>query len=103
MLIISANGKWHFLQACTEARRLHKTHVGAGLPANAVYQRQMCCLIHRYRRQASSHKSQHPQGSLLGGYSALHSARQLSSMRLEKPHSLSYQASTFSNLPLTLV
>ncbi len=36
-------------------------------------------------------------------YSALQSARQLSSMRLEKPHSLSYQASTFSSLPLDLV
>lgn len=36
-------------------------------------------------------------------YCALCSARQLSSMRLEKPHSLSYQAKTFSNLPLTLV
>jgi hypothetical protein len=29
--------------------------VGAGLPAIAVYQTQMCCLTHRYRRQASSY------------------------------------------------
>ena len=99
MLIISANGKWHFLWADTKASRLHKNPVGAGLPANAAYQSQMCCLIHRYRGQARSHKKPGPTGD----YSALHSARQLSSMRLEKPHSLSYQASTFSNLPLTLV
>ncbi|MNF00904.1 hypothetical protein D3C80_1998090 [compost metagenome] len=36
-------------------------------------------------------------------YRALHSARQLSSMRLEKPHSLSYQASTLSMRPLVRV
>ncbi|PRW75298.1 hypothetical protein C7A12_17400 [Pseudomonas fluorescens] len=36
-------------------------------------------------------------------YSALHNARQLSSIRLEKPHSLSYHANTLSSLPLTLV
>src|SRR5690606_33930673 len=34
---------------------------------------------------------------------ASQSARQVSSMRLEKPHSLSYQAITFSRRPLTLV
>jgi hypothetical protein len=51
--------------------------VGAGLPAKAV--------------------------SWAQTYSALHSARQLSSIRLEKPHSLSYQASTLSSLPLDLV
>lgn len=34
---------------------------------------------------------------------AFTSARQLSSMRLEKPHSLSYQAMTLSILPLVLV
>ena len=32
-------------------------------------------------------------------YVALASARVVSSMRLEKPHSLSYQAQTFTNLP----
>ncbi len=46
-----------------------------------------------------------PTGGGVGAdfYSALHSARQLSSMRLEKPHSLSYQASTLSSLPFALV
>ncbi|ATN10907.1 hypothetical protein CRN80_15175 [Pseudomonas sp. FDAARGOS_380] len=57
-------------------------------------------LSHRFREQARSHTRPAPSR---GAYSALHSATQLSSIRLEKPHSLSYQASTLSNLPLTLV
>ncbi|RFP97770.1 hypothetical protein DA482_24430 [Pseudomonas fluorescens] len=51
----------------------------------------------------ASQLPQKPAATQAEPYSALQSARQLSSIRLEKPHSLSYQASTFSNLPLTLV
>ena len=32
-----------------------KSNVGAGLPANTVYQAQMLCLTHRFRGQARSH------------------------------------------------
>ena len=34
---------------------MSQPNVGAGLPAIAVDQLQMCKLTHRYRRQASSH------------------------------------------------
>ena len=93
MLIINANSKEHFFEG------LRGTNVGAGLLANAVCQSAHLVLIERFREQARSHTSP----VLTQDYSALHSARQLSSMRLEKPHSLSYHANTLSNLPLTLV
>src|SRR5471030_2814853 len=82
---------------------VHKTHVGAGLLANAQCQ-SMDRATDSPRSRASPlpHKPAHTE-RFVPVYSALQSARQLSSIRLEKPHSLSYQASTLSNLPLTLV
>ncbi|ARB27522.1 hypothetical protein F7R12_12615 [Pseudomonas tolaasii] len=73
-------------------------HVGAGLPAIQAPR------LFSDTQVMLSQASQLPhKPAAAGNYSALQSARQLSSMRLEKPHSLSYHASTFSNLPLTLV
>jgi len=71
--------------------------VGARLPVVAVCQSINGRLTQRYRGQALLHVQ------CISGYSAFINARQLSSMRLEKPHSLSYQASTFRRRPLTLV
>ncbi len=91
MLIINSNGKWHF-------EMLQRSPWEPGLPA---MQAPRCF---SYTVAMLSQASQLPhRRALANDYSALHSARQLSSIRLEKPHSLSYHASTFSNLPLTLV
>ena len=45
----------HLISACSAACKVTTIPVGAGLPAIAVYQKQMCQLTHCYRRQASSH------------------------------------------------
>jgi len=92
MLIICVTG-----QAFISYRR---TTVGASLFAKASVQSAESRPGYRLRKQARFHRESH---YCRIGYSALHNARQLSSMRLEKPHSLSYQASTLSSLPLALV
>ncbi|MGF6166893.1 hypothetical protein M2426_000466 [Pseudomonas moraviensis] len=92
MLIIWLNG-----QVLISSIAMH-VPVGASLLARASCQSIPYRLTESFREQARSHRFGDARN-----YSALHNARQLSSMRLEKPHSLSYQASTFSNLPLTLV
>ena len=89
MLIINANGKYHFAGS-------RRSLWAPGVPA-------MQAARSKCQTEVMLSRVSPPTSLLPLDYSALHSARQLSSMRLEKPHSLSYQANTFSNLPLTLV
>ncbi len=59
--------------------------------------------LKRLRRQRGQKKAGHPPGLLLlhddEAYFAAISAMVMSSMRLEKPHSLSYHDSTFTSVP----